>query len=49
MQYINRIVNWYETWSMKLIPEKCKIMHLGKHTKSEEYLIAVKKIGVTER
>ena len=31
-----------------LSPEKCKIMHVGKQTNSEDFLIAGKKIGVTE-
>ena len=33
---------------MELNPEKCKIMHLGKQTKPEDYFIAGKKIGLTE-
>ena len=33
---------------MKLSPEKCKIMHLGKQTNPADYSIEVKKIGVTE-
>ena len=26
---IDKIVEWYKTWSIELSPEKCKVMHLG--------------------
>ena len=49
MQFdINKIVKWFYTWSMELSPEKCKIMHLRKQIKPEDYLIAGKKIDITE-
>ena len=37
---INRIFKWLETWSLELSPKKCKIMHLGKLSNPDDYLIA---------
>ena len=45
---INKIVKWCETWFMELSPEKCKVMHLGKHSNPEDYFIAGKNKVVTE-
>ena len=49
MQYDkNKIVEWYETWSMKLSLDKCKVMHLGKRSNPEDSFIAGKKLNVTK-
>jgi hypothetical protein len=45
---INRIIEWCETWSMELSPEKCKIMHLGNQKDPKDYLIAGRKLGTTD-
>ena len=45
---INKIVKWRETWSMKLSPEKCKVIHLRKQSSREDYFIAGKKLSITE-
>ena len=37
---INRIVEWCVTWSMELISEKCKVIHLGKQSQTMDYLIS---------
>ena len=45
---INRIVEWCDTLSMELSPEKCKIIHLGKQNNSKKYFTADRKLGTTE-